>query len=108
MAARSCSPRTPWRDPWRSWKSASPSSPGSDEMTPLVLVHGGMNSSLAWAPVLPYLEAPAIAIDLPGRGKNPADLATVTLDDAVATVLKEADAAGFDRFVLVGHSLGGV
>jgi pimeloyl-ACP methyl ester carboxylesterase len=77
-------------------------------MTPLVLVHGGMNSSLAWVPVLPYLEAPALAIDLPGRGKNPADLATVTLDDSVATVLKEADAAGFDRFVLVGHSLGGV
>ena len=77
-------------------------------MTPLVLVHGGMNSSLAWAPILPHLEAPAIAIDLPGRGKNPSDLATVTLDDSVATVLKEADAAGFDRFVLVGHSLGGV
>ena len=77
-------------------------------MTPLVLVHGGMNSSLAWVPILPYLEAPAIAIDLPGRGKNPADLSKVTLDDAVATVLQEADAAGFDRFVLVGHSLGGV
>jgi pimeloyl-ACP methyl ester carboxylesterase len=77
-------------------------------MTPLVLVHGGMNSSLAWAPILPYLSAPAIAIDLPGRGKNPSDLAAVGLDDAVATVLKEADAAGFDRFVLVGHSLGGV
>jgi pimeloyl-ACP methyl ester carboxylesterase len=77
-------------------------------MTPIVLVHGGMNSSLAWVPVLPYLEAQALAIDLPGRGKNPADLATVTLDDAVATVLKEADAVGFDRFVLVGHSLGGV
>jgi pimeloyl-ACP methyl ester carboxylesterase len=77
-------------------------------MTPLILVHGGMNSSLAWAPIVPHLEAPAIAIDLPGRGKNPSDLAHVSLDDAVATVLKEADAAGFDRFVLVGHSLGGV
>lgn len=75
---------------------------------PLVLVHGGMNSSLAWAPILPLLKSSAIAIDLPGRGNNPGNLASITLDDAVATVLKEADGAGFDRFVLVGHSLGGV
>jgi pimeloyl-ACP methyl ester carboxylesterase len=32
----------------------------------------------------------------------------VTLDDCVAAVLDEADRAGFDRFALVGHSLGGV
>jgi pimeloyl-ACP methyl ester carboxylesterase len=57
---------------------------------------------------LPLLELPARAVDLPGRGNRPADLATVTLDDCVAAVLDEADAAGFARFVLVGHSLGGV
>ena len=77
-------------------------------MTPVVLVHGGMHGSWCWDPVRPFLSAPSIAVDLPGRGKHPADLAKVTLDDSVAAVLGDADDAGFDRFVLVGHSLGGV
>ncbi len=33
--------------------------------------------------------------------------APVTLDRCVAAVLEDADAAGFSRFVLVGHSMGG-
>ena len=77
-------------------------------MTPVVLVHGGMHGSWCWNPVLPLLAAPHVAVDLPGRGRRPADLATVSLDDAVQAVIDDADAAGFDRFVLVGHSLGGV
>ena len=77
-------------------------------MTPVVLVHGGMHGSWCWDPVLPLLAAPYVAVDLPGRGRRPAELATVSLDDAVQAVLDDADAAGFDRFVLVGHSLGGV
>ena len=74
----------------------------------VVLVHGGLHTAACWAPLLPLLDRPAIAIDLPGRGANPADLGTVTLDDCVATVLREADAAGFERFTLVGHSMGGI
>ncbi len=77
-------------------------------MTPVVLVHGGMHGAWCWDPVRPYLSAPSVAVDLPGRGTHPADLAKVTLDDSVAAVLGDADEAGFDRFVLVGHSLGGV
>jgi pimeloyl-ACP methyl ester carboxylesterase len=74
----------------------------------IVLVHGGMHGSWAWDPVLPLLDTPATAVDLPGRGRRPVPLASVTLDDCVAAVLDDADAAGFDRFVLVGHSLGGI
>lgn len=74
----------------------------------IVLVHGGMHGSWAWDPVLPLLDSPATAVDLPGRGRRPVPLGSVTLDDCVAAVLDDADAAGFDRFVLVGHSLGGV
>ena len=77
-------------------------------MTPVVLVHGGMHGSWCWDPVLPFLTAHTVAVDLPGRGSRPADLAAVGLDDSVAAVLEDADRAGFDRFVLVGHSLGGV
>jgi len=74
----------------------------------IVLVHGGLHTSACWAPLLPLLTHPARAVDLPGRGSRPADLSSVGLDDCVAAVIDEADAGGFDRFALVGHSLGGV
>ncbi len=74
----------------------------------VVLVHGGTCAADIWDEVLPLLPFPAVAVDLPGRGSNPADLASVTLDDCVAAVLAAADAADFGRFALVGHSLGGV
>jgi pimeloyl-ACP methyl ester carboxylesterase len=67
-----------------------------------------MHGSWCWDPVRPHLTASSVAVDLPGRGSRPADLAAVSLDDSVAAVLDDADRAGFDRFVLVGHSLGGV
>jgi pimeloyl-ACP methyl ester carboxylesterase len=74
----------------------------------VVLVHGGTHTSRCWEYLLPLLDAPARAVDLPGRGGRPADLSSVTLADCVAAVIDEANAAGFTRFALVGHSLGGV
>jgi pimeloyl-ACP methyl ester carboxylesterase len=74
----------------------------------VVLVHGGTHTSSCWDYLLPLLDAPACAVDLPGRGSRPADLSTVTLADCVEAVIDEADAAAFTRFALVGHSLGGV
>lgn len=73
-----------------------------------VLVHGGLHTASCWDLVTPLLDGPLRAVDLPGRGARPADLSTVTLDDCVDAVISEADAAGFERFALVGHSLGGV
>lgn len=73
-----------------------------------MLVHGGMCTAACWDPVLPHLTMPVFAVDLPGRASRPADLAAVTLDDCVHAVIDSADQAGFDQFVLVGHSLGGV
>jgi pimeloyl-ACP methyl ester carboxylesterase len=49
-----------------------------------------------------------VAVELPGRGSRPADLAAVALDDCVQAVIGSADKTGFERFVLVGHSLGGM
>jgi pimeloyl-ACP methyl ester carboxylesterase len=73
----------------------------------IILVHGGMHTAACWALVEPMLTLPSRAVDLPGRGSRPAELSHVTLDDCVAAVLEEADSAGFARFALVGHSLGG-
>ena len=76
-------------------------------MTPLVLVHGGGLDSRCWDPLLPHLTGPAIAVDLPGRGRHPAPLGSVTFADCAKAVAEDVDAAGFDEFILVGHSLAG-
>ena len=74
----------------------------------MVLVHGGMCTSECWASVVPALRMPVTAIDLPGRAGRPAALDAVTLDACVQAVIDGADEAGFERFILVAHSLGGV
>jgi pimeloyl-ACP methyl ester carboxylesterase len=74
----------------------------------IVLVHGAMHTSACWSRLLPLLDRPPLAVDLPGRCGRPGDLATIGLEDCVAAVLEDADRAGFETFALVGHSLGGV
>ena len=76
-------------------------------MTPLVLVHGGGLDHRCWDPLLPHLDGPVLAVDLPGRGAHPAPLDEVTLADCAASIHEDVDAAGFDDVVLVGHSLAG-
>jgi pimeloyl-ACP methyl ester carboxylesterase len=73
-----------------------------------VLIHGGAHGAWCWEPLLPLLDAPALALDLPGRGAKPADLATVTAADFAASVVADIDAAGVEHAVLVGHSLAGI
>ncbi|MDQ1459915.1 MAG: hypothetical protein QOI08_1399 [Actinomycetota bacterium] len=83
---------------------------------PFVLVHGGGHGAWCWEPMLPLLARPVVAVDLPpvsirggaGRHETPPDLDAVSLADWAGAVLAEADEAGFDRFVLVGHSLAGL
>jgi pimeloyl-ACP methyl ester carboxylesterase len=48
-----------------------------------------------------------VAVDLPGRGRRPAPLPEVTFSSCAEALKEEVDAAGFERFVLVGHSLAG-
>jgi pimeloyl-ACP methyl ester carboxylesterase len=66
--------------------------------------------------VLEHLRADALAVDLPpkqvrggpDRNRDLPELRTLTIGDFAESVLDDADVAGFDRFVLVGHSLAGV
>lgn len=85
-------------------REAGSASPGPA----IVLVHGGAHGAWCWEPLLAHLATPALAVDLPGRGATPGDLGTLTVADFAASVLADADRAGRDRFVLVGHSLGGL
>lgn len=74
-----------------------------------VLVHGGGATGRFWDRMLPYLDGPALVVDLPGRGTHPADLGTITVDDEVASVLSDIETAGIsDDIVLVAHSSGGL
>ena len=50
-----------------------------------------------------------LAVDLPGRNGKAADFATLSVDDEVASVLADVDAAGVDDpIVVVAHSSGGL
>jgi pimeloyl-ACP methyl ester carboxylesterase len=81
-----------------------------------VLVHGGAHGAWCWEPLLPYLDGEALAVDLPpksirggpGRLEALPELRTLTIDDLARSLLHDVDAAGFERFVLVGHSMGGL
>lgn len=75
--------------------------------TPLVLVHGGSFAASCWDLVVPLVDGPVLAVDLPGRGAHPAPLDSVTLAGSARSLVADVDAAGFDEVVLVGHSLAG-
>jgi pimeloyl-ACP methyl ester carboxylesterase len=73
-----------------------------------VLVHGAGTGAHCWDRLLPHLDRPAVAVDLPGRGARAGvPLTSVTLDDCAQAILDDAAGAG-DDLVLVGHSFAGV
>jgi pimeloyl-ACP methyl ester carboxylesterase len=57
---------------------------------------------------LPYLAAPAVAIDLPGRGTRPGPLGEIRMSDFVDAVQEEIAAQESEAIVLVGHSMAGL
>lgn len=81
-------------------------------MTDYVLVHGAWGGAWCYDPVVPLLQAAGhrvLALDLPGMGTRVAELSpAICLSDHIADVERQIAAAGFDRFVLVGHSYGGM
>jgi pimeloyl-ACP methyl ester carboxylesterase len=102
--------------------------------TMFVLVHGAWHGAWTYEKVIPLLAAEgyaAVARDLPAHGLNakfpasynqrPLDpvafateaspAAAVTLDnyvDSVVATIDQVRAGGFDRIILVGHSMGGL
>jgi pimeloyl-ACP methyl ester carboxylesterase len=75
-----------------------------------LLIHGGGSTARFWDRLLPFLDGrPALAVDLPGRNGKPADFATLGVEEEVASVLADVDAAGVDDpIVVVAHSSGGL
>jgi pimeloyl-ACP methyl ester carboxylesterase len=87
---------------------------GSPKSLPdLVLVHGGEHAGDCWDLVVAELRCQepglrALAVDLPGHGNKPGDLATVTIADWVDSVVADIEEAGLGDIVIVGHSMAGV
>lgn len=78
-----------------------------------VLLHGAAGSWTTWTPLLQHAASTGaplpgvVAIDLPGWGESPAPGAPLTAERAAAAVAQVALAAGLERWVVGGHSLGG-
>lgn len=81
-------------------------------MTDYVLIHGAWCGAWTFDPVVAPLEAEGhrvFALDLPGMGKRTAGLnPSICLSTHIEDVARQIDALGLDRFVLVGHSYGGM
>ena len=86
----------------RHWHAGAP--------TRVLALHGWLDNAAtfdALAPLLPDCEI--VALDLPGHGRSGhrAPGAWYHFIDYGSDVIAAADALGWDRFVLLGHSLGG-
>jgi pimeloyl-ACP methyl ester carboxylesterase len=79
----------------------------------LVLVHGGEHAADCWDLVVAELHRLAphlrvLAVDLPGRGRTPGDLATATIGQWVDSVVVDIEREALGEIVIVGHSMAGV
>jgi pimeloyl-ACP methyl ester carboxylesterase len=77
-------------------------------MATYVMIHGANYAGSSWRFVTPHLDGPAVVIDLPGRGRRPADLSRVTFSDFVDAAAQDVEAADVSDAVLVAHSAGGL
>jgi pimeloyl-ACP methyl ester carboxylesterase len=80
------------------------------KMKTFILVHGSWHSAWNWHKVVPLLEKAghkAIAVDLPGMGRDKTPIAQVRMQDTVAFLCDLIDQQD-GKVVLVGHSKNGI
>ncbi|WMJ71024.1 alpha/beta hydrolase [Stenotrophomonas sp. 24(2023)] len=75
----------------------------------VLALHGWLDNAASFVPLAPHLPGPdLVLLDLPGHGHSahlPAG-ASYTTQAAICHVLDVADALGWERFTLLGHSMG--
>ena len=76
-------------------------------MVMMVLVHGAGDTAEVWNKVQLALPVSSLALDLPGRGRNPSDLSRVTVELAVRQAVTDIVELTSGPIVLVAHSMGG-
>ncbi|HSD15862.1 MAG TPA: alpha/beta hydrolase [Thermomonas sp.] len=76
---------------------------------PVLALHGWLDNAASFLPLASHLgDIDLVALDLPGHGRS-AHLppgADYSFASAIASVLDAADALGWERFALLGHSMG--
>lgn len=81
---------------------------------PWLFLHGWLDNAAAFIPMLPLMykqlgpDSELVAVDMAGHGRSDHREGCYVLTDYAADALLIADALGWDRFSLVGHSLGGL
>ena len=82
---------------------------GTEGATPVLALHGWLDNAASFVPLARHLDGiDLVAVDLPGHGRS-AHLATgadYSFYGSVNVVLDIADALGWERFALLGHSMG--
>ena len=82
-----------------------------DSGEPLVLVHGYTGDITDWRHQLPELSRThrVLAMDLRGHGRSeaPSDRSSYTVEQMASDVEALVDHVGFERYHLLGHSMGG-
>ena len=79
-------------------------------MKTFILIHGSWHSAWNWFKVLPLLKAAghrAIAIDLPGMGRDKTPIQDVKMESTVKRICNLIDSIE-ERVILVGHSKNGI
>ncbi len=79
-------------------------------MKTFVLIHGSWHSSWNWHRVIPILEKQghrAIAIDLPGMGRDKTPIHEVKMQSTVEKICTLLDSID-GKVILVGHSKNGI
>lgn len=74
---------------------------------PLVLLHGFGGDHMGWLTILPRLDEPVLAYDLPGHGRSLGAPGAGRAGAMAKGLLADLDERGVGRFHLAGHSMGG-
>ena len=77
----------------------------------VIALHGWFGSALGWGHLTDYLNTAQFTYafpDLRGYGSRQDEPGDFTMAEAAADAIGLADALGWDRFSLVGHSISGV
>jgi pimeloyl-ACP methyl ester carboxylesterase len=73
-----------------------------------VFVHGAGHAGSIWDATRRAMAHPSLAVDIPGRRTRPADITTVSIEQAADSIASDIVASVAGDMVLVGHSVGGV
>lgn len=78
------------------------------EGVPILALHGWLDNAASFTPLAAQLANPMMALDCSGHGHSDhrADEAATHLVDYVRDVKAVADQLGWQRFILMGHSMG--